>query len=271
MSNGFALFLFFLLVIIVVPVAVIYSQILNMTPMFTPLEKLPPLKAIPVPLNIVVFMVVTPEIQEYARHSIEINKQYCQLHGYKFHVFDKNLTPDLPINFSKLQATLDLAEDGETVAEYIVHIDADAIFKEQMYPLEAIIHKYFTGLTAFIAGEDCYDRTICSKPGRMNSGVYIVKNNIIGRNIIEKWLQSARKGGKCHKYVDTFPNCQLVFTHCVQFSELMAFIRIVPYNVLNGRDGLFIQHLMQETNRNRTDFFKTQLLGVEQDRLPVFS
>lgn len=259
-----------LIVVVVALVLVIIIHIVNcmvnMKPMYGTISKLPSSHS--GVLRICMFMVVTPEIRDYAASSIQLNKSYCELHNYDFVVIDENLTPDLPINFCKIQAAINLMKDQRY--DYIIHVDADAVIipDNHSYDVSNIIHRYFnTGLcTAFIAGEDCYDKSICSKPGRMNSGVFIVKNNHWGRKIMNKWLNSAR--GKCKSYTNQFPNCQLVFTNCVQFSELMGFIRIVPYNVLNGRDGLFIKHLMQETNRNRTDYFK-KLLSSE--RVPVFS
>jgi len=233
-----------------------------------PLEAMTPITSLPVggalggsaaPKRVCIFMVVTPEIMEYAQHSIDINREYCERWGYDFKVIDHNTTPDLPINFAKIQSALDFAaEGGEAAPEYIVHIDADAIIVKKDYPITNIIHKYFDSnkLTSFIAAEDCYSKDVCSQPGRINSGVFIVKNNTLGRLILKKWLSSARKGGACHKYKDIFPNCQLVFYHCILKSFLRFFIRIVPYNVLNGKDGLFIQHLMQHTDDKRSNTFK---------------
>ena len=217
------------------------------------------------PLKICIFMIVTPEIHQYSQYSIEINKKYAKHMNYSFKIFGQ-LTPDLPINFSKLQATLELMKEKY---DYIMHIDADAIFIKQNYPIEGIIQNYPN--KSFIVGEDCYNYKVCSKPGHINSGVYIVKNDYIGKNIIKLWLRSVRTG-KCKKYKNVFPNCQLVFSHCVQNSIYRPFIQIVPYNLLNGKDGLFIKHLMQHTTRERVDYFKQQdpLFQKGEKRKPVF-
>lgn len=215
------------------------------------LTNLPQSKIKPMMNQICIFMIATPEIMNYASYTIENNKEYAHDKGYDFFVFGQ-LTPDLPINFSKLQATLDLMDKGY---QYIMHIDADAIIDQKNYYLEHIIEKYITWPTSFIASEDCYNYKICSKPGHINSGVYIVKNDFFGKKIIQTWLNSARNG-KCKKYVHKFPNCQLVFSHCLLNSMYRPFIKIVEYNVLNGIDGLFIKHLMQHSSRDRIDTFK---------------
>ena len=228
----------------------------------TPITRLPggePLGGFAAPLRVCIFMIVTPEIMEYAQHSIDINRDYCERWGYDFKVITQNTTPDLPINFAKIQSALSLLSPSAASPhyDYIVHIDADAIIIKKDYPITNIIHKYFVNkFTSFIASEDCYSKDVCSQPGRINSGVFIVKNNYFGRLILKKWLSSARKGGACHKYKDVFPNCQLVFYHCILKSFLRFFIKIVPYNLLNGKDGLFIQHLMQHTDDKRSNTFK---------------
>ena len=254
-------FLVIIVFIIIIAVLCIHCPVKPFEAM-TPIQYLPPRRGAASPPNknnkkVCIFMIVTPEIMEYAQHSIDINREYCKRWGYDFKVITHNTTPDLPINFAKIQSALDFAvgDPGEA-AEYIVHIDADAIIIKKDYPITNIIHKYFKGITSFIAAEDCYSKDICSQPGRINSGVFIVKNNYFGRFILKKWLSSARKGGACHKYKDVFPNCQLVFYHCILKSLLRPFIKIVPYNVLNGKDGLFIQHLMQHTDDKRSNTFK---------------
>jgi len=214
------------------------------------------------PGSVCIFMVVTENIMDYAKHSIRINKEYCKKHGFDFKVISKNLTPDLEINFCKLQATLDLFKHYK----YVVHIDADAMVVKPEYSITNIISKY---PQPFIASEDCYSLDACSKPGRINSGVYIAKNTYFGRLIIQRWLNAARKG-KCKKYVNKFPNCQLVFFHCVRKSWLAMFIKLVPYNLLNGKDGLFIQHYMQHNTRDRADGFINQLKKNRVDRISVF-
>ncbi len=223
-----------------------------------PTHKIPALNELPMSsksnLNICIFMIVTPEILDYARYTIERNREYANLNGYDFKVFGK-LRNDLPIQFSKLQATLDLTRSDY---DYIIHIDADAIVRHKAlnYRFENIIYEYMPPHVSFIAGEDCYSHDVCSKPGHINSGVYIVRNDFIGKAIIKKWLSSVLPGGKCEEYKNIFPNCQLVFSNCVLKSVYRPFIKIVPYNIMNGKDGLFIQHMMQHTLRERIDSFK---------------
>ena len=257
MKQFFFAFLIFVILLLFCLCVFFVTCESKMIPWLKPLSKLPLDNRYTKidPSKVIIFMVVTPEILNYAQSSIANNEKYCQRFGYAFRVVDSNLTPDLPIHFSKLQATLNFLKQGY---DYVVHLDADAIIVNSYYPITHLIAYYmYNNVSSFIAGEDCYDKTICSKPGRINSGVYIVKNDAPGKAIIQKWLSAAR--GSCKKYVNQFPNCQLVFYHCVRYSYLSMFILLVPYNVLNGKDGLFIQHFMQHTNQERSDAFKQHL------------
>lgn len=260
--ENLIVFAFLVIIVFIIIITVLYIHCpVKPLEAITPITRLPGGEPPKNKVKVCIFMIVTPEIMEYAQHSIDINREYCKRWGYDFKVVTQNTTPDLPINFAKIQSALDFAAEGgegnpSGVPDYIVHIDADAIIIKKDYPITNIIHKYFKGITSFIAAEDCYSKDVCSQPGRINSGVFIVKNNYFGRFILKKWLSSARKGGACHKYKDVFPNCQLVFYHCILKSFLRPFIKIVPYNVLNGKDGLFIQHLMQHTDDKRSNTFK---------------
>jgi hypothetical protein len=269
------LFVLFLMVVIIV--TIIFTLPVENKPYYTPLTTLPRVKNDIIPKKVCIFMVATPEIQNYAKYTIEVNKKYCERHGYTFRLIDTNLTPDLSVNFSKIQATLDLMEEkdknGRLLFDYIMHIDADAIVKEINYEVTNIIAKYLIWPVSFIAGEDCYTSNKCSKPNKMNSGVFIVTNSILGKAIMNNWLNSSRN--ECKELSTQFPSCQLVFTHCTIKKWFFA-IRIIPYNTMNGRDGLFIEHLMQGKDRERIDEFREEYKKYSKwnegdERLTVFS
>lgn len=232
----------------------IYLKVIFWRPLITPIKSLPnPSNGKGInPNSVMIFMVATDEINDYSVHSIEMNKAYAKKHSYRFEIIRENLVPDMPINFTKIEAARRFAKDPSI--KYIVHIDADAVVIKDNYPITAIINTYMGWGTHIIMGEDCYNKKICSKPGRINSGVFIVKNTDPGRAILNTWLESARTG-PCKKYVNVFPNCQLVFFNCVMMSSLRRYIKIVPYNLINGIDGLFIKHMMQHNTDERVEEF----------------
>jgi hypothetical protein len=209
-------------------------------------------------IKLCVFMVATPEIENYSKYTIEVNQKWAHQFGYDFFVFDNNHTPDLPINFSKIKITQDLLNSGKYT--HVMHIDADAIITKFDYDVRNIILAYNND---FIVCEDCYTSKICPKPGRLNSGVYISKNSIIGREIIDLWLDSAR--GKCAQYAKMSPNCQLVFTNCV-YPIMKKSISIIPFNMMNGyRNTLFIRHVMAKESIERVDEIKQLYQTVKNE------
>jgi len=158
----------------------------------------------------------------------------------------------LPINFTKIQAGLDLFSKNY---EYVMHIDADAPIVNLDYPIEFVIQHYInSSSTVALFSEDCFNKQDCSQPGRQNSGIFIVKNSTRGIDFLKTWLNAALKG-PCKKYVNTFPNCQLVLWNCVM-PKFKTIVKTLPYNVLNGRDGLLVNHLMQSSGIQRNKIAK---------------
>lgn len=215
--------------------------------------------------RIAVFMVATSEIEKYSEYTIEQNKRWAESHGYDFYSYDKKILKDLPINFSKIQYALNLLQTDRY--DYVMYIDADAIIHSMDYDIRHLIKTYMTGLKSIMFGEDCFSSKDCSKPGRINSGVFVVKNNYMGNGILRLWRDSSR--GDCSKYVNIFPNCQLVFTNCV-FPKLFMGISIIPFNLMNGfGDTLFIKHAMAMDDINRVSEIK-KLYNSMDDRIRVF-
>lgn len=215
--------------------------------------------------RIAVFMVATPEIESYSQYTIEQNRNWCKTHGYDFYIYDKPILKDLPINFSKIQYSLDLLDTGRY--DYVMYIDADAIVHNLDYDVRHLIKTYMVGLKSIMFGEDCFSSKDCSKPGRINSGVFIVGNNFLGRKILELWRDSSR--GSCSKYVNIFPNCQLVFTNCV-FPKMYIGISIIPFNLMNGfGETLLIKHAMAMDEIRRVGVIK-ELYQNNNERVRVF-
>jgi hypothetical protein len=242
----------------------------NQRHFYEPLTELPIVKKIK-PMKICVFVVATDDIMNYAKYSIPLINKWCEQHGYDLRIFDKLLDKSIPINFTKIIATIDLMNEkvnGKNKYDYIMHIDADAPIINFDYPIENIIQTYMKGIVSTLFSEDCYNKKICSKPGRQNSGVYIVHNGYWGKKVMQKWIDSAK--GDCSKYVNKFPNCQLVLWNCV-VPKYFFTITTLPYNILNGIDGLLVTHQMQKCLRERIDAIK-KIYNEEFDvkRMQVF-
>ena len=211
-------------------------------------------------IKLAVIVIATPEISDYANYTIEVNKAWAEKMGYGFFVFVDNETPDLPINFSKIKAATDVLE--KEAYTHVMHIDADAIVTNMSYDARNIVAMY--PASDFIVGEDCYSDEACSKPGKLNSGVWIASRN--ATDILGAWLHAART--ECGEaLVNVFPNCQLVFSKCVadKFKDRIA---IIPFNIMNGYgDTLFIKHVMAKDRMERVDEIK-QLYACVKARFP---
>lgn len=215
--------------------------------------------------RVAVFMVATPEIESYSRYTISQNGEWCKLHGYDFYVYDESCVPELPINFSKIRYAIDLIKTKKY--DYIMYIDADAIVHNMGYDVRNLAAKYLRGPKSLMFGEDCYSKSVCSKPGRINSGVFIAKSNMTAIRILNTWLDASL--GRCNDLVSKFPNCQLIFSGCV-YPRWFFFVSIIPFNLMNGfSDTLFIKHVMAKDDIERVSDIKSHYV-MDEDRLPVF-
>lgn len=218
--------------------------------------------------KIAVFMVATPEIENYSQYTVDVNRSWCKKQGYDFFVFKKSSIPSLPINFSKIEYAIQLIDSKKY--DYIMYIDADAMIIQKEYDIRNLIEKYMDGLSSIMFGEDCFGPNDCSKPGKINSGVFIVKSNNIGKSVLKSWLDSSIN--KCNWCVNKFPSCQLVFTHCV-FPKWFWTVRIIPFNIMNGyKASLLIKHMMAMDDIKRTSIIKEiyKEQNTENERIKVW-
>ena len=90
-----------------------------------------------------------------------------------------------------------------------MHIDADAPIINLDYSIENVIQHYDNHSSIIkpdvYFSEDCFNKNDCSQPGKQNTGIFIVKNTMVGRSFLKFWITSART--TCKQYANTFPNC----------------------------------------------------------------
>lgn len=247
-----------------------YEQ--TMTPYYGVAESLP-ISENKEQYKIAVFMVATPEIANYAKYTLKMNEKWCSMHSYDFFSYTEKAKgmEDLPINFSKIQYSIDLLKTDKY--QYVMYIDADAIVINLDYDVRNLINTYMSK-SSIMFSEDCYGPKECSKPDKINSGVFIVKNNTTGSSILKYWIDSSR--GKCKKYVNVFPNCQLIFTNCVVPAFKKTDISIIPFNLMNGfKSSLLIKHAMAQSEMTRVSNIKNiYFKEIEQnffgDRVQVY-
>ncbi len=163
--------------------------------------------------QITIIQLVTPNIDEYAKYSVASTKKYALMHGYHYHIQRSQTVTDMHINWTKIDFLKDELSFGEKGEEsFVVLLDADTVIINPERSIEYFIEKYQKPETNILMANDTkFQITGKKKP---NAGFVIVRNNEIGKEIIDKWIHASRNEGA--KYNDIHPRNQLVYWHCVE-------------------------------------------------------
>ena len=119
-------------------------------------------------------------IKDYFKETRENHLMYCNRHNYTYYVFYENLAEEVnpgespKISWSKVKACLNVIKNHD----YIMWIDADAIFANQTIKIEDKINVY---------PDKYYYLSKDPKSHFINSGVMIWKNSQEGFNMLQKW------------------------------------------------------------------------------------
>jgi hypothetical protein len=110
-----------------------------------------------------------------------INEKYCLKNGYDFLFFDSYSPFDstYPPYWIKVKILYDLSKSN--LYDYLMWIDSDACVHNQNIKIENLFN--FNHQGAFIMAPD-YPYPI----SKFNSGIWMVKNNEIGKKILKDWL-----------------------------------------------------------------------------------
>lgn len=186
----------------------------------------------------------------YGKFSEEINKKYCELHGYSYHVEKSNekikeLIEDRAFTWGKPKFLLELMEKGEH--DYILFLDIDAIVCDQSIKIEEFIDENYD----IIATEDYSSHSL------MNAGVLLIKNTEWSRKFMKDWWECGGqlKGTDVPELGGDNPeegffkhrlwHDQTCLTHLYKKNNLANHIKIISHRSLNWREfdqGNFIFH-----------------------------
>lgn len=187
----------------------------------------------------------------YFEEAFAINEIYCRRHGYAQRIFEPpqpELRDDRNPIWYKVKGVRELLPSYD----YVVFIDADAYFYDQDQRIEVLIEQYLNPPSLVLIGADWRDRNFKWTDG-VNTGAWIIANEPDSFRLLDDWWNSVEKPG-CEWYRWTWPPEQLGLNSILpQYSSRIS---IVPYYVLNGRDGLFVRHLMGMSNDSRLDILK---------------
>lgn len=134
-------------------------------------------------MKILVTQFYTKNVQ-YAHHTIEINKKYCERHGYEYFVEDdtskiKTELEGRSPTWYKPKLMLDVLERFNP--DYVLFLDIDAVFVD----FEDKIENYISPDHDLLFTDDF------SVHSKMNAGVFIAKNTEWVRETMTKWWDIA--------------------------------------------------------------------------------
>lgn len=228
---------------------------------------IPPAQHIRRKKKIALLHLSTPNIQEYARHSVKNISAYAEKHDYGLIVYDKIIFPDVPPCWNKICAIL----HNLNQYEWIIWIDADAIITNFDTTLESIItpHQDYDLLVCL----DIYWQVQC-----INSGVMMVKNTQWTKQLFTKvWKNPAPHELNDQNVLfqeivnEMHPkaNSPLFWTdYCdkIQHPKVKIFPEtLFNTHIRNFQKGHFVLHLMGLSTEVRVDVmrqFNTQL-GID--------
>ena len=156
------------------------------------------------------------KISDYAKISEQINRIYCERHGYTFvAAHSRRLDESYDVQWEKvalLQHTLALGVAGMAKHNVVVWFDADLAVHQQHIPVEAFVHGA-PGADILVChdGANMTDRATTAERDEwhnVNTGSLIVRNTKWTRAFVARWLADAgsfKKGSPLQdqdKFVD---------------------------------------------------------------------
>lgn len=204
--------------------------------------------------HVAVLMMNSPGIHSYAGSAAVNNYLYAKKHGYGFVVESCPAKEDLGKDR--------MWKDGDQYLfvwskpgmirrhlvnyDYLVFIDSDAVVFDMDKTVESFVEEHFDDSTCIVLGEDCKDAENCYGGGAKE--VMVVKNTEKTMGILDHWIQAA--SDECSEFKYTHPREQA----CINILGKTAYpkeIKVVPYRVIQGHDGVWIQHILGESKENR--------------------
>lgn len=184
-------------------------------------------------LNIVLCQYWTNNLS-YKNYTFEINKKYCELKNYLYHVESDttkilNEVGDRAITWYKPKFINEVFELYNP--DYILFLDADAIICEYEYKIEQFIDEDFN--------------IICTQdhgPSRINAGVFLMKNSDWTKNFLNKWwdiceMLSGGHNNQIGFYKHGLWHDQTCFSHLIDNDDnVRDNVKIISNEILNGRE-----------------------------------
>tara|TARA_B100000287_G_scaffold432921_1_gene493373 strand:- start:861 stop:1592 length:732 start_codon:yes stop_codon:yes gene_type:complete len=119
--------------------------------------------------------------KEWGDINYEINKAYCEKHGYDLIRDSERRIPSRMPHFERIA----LIREYLPQYDHVIWIDADAYFYIDSPPIQHVIDTY--NEFDFILSEDICHRDWRIAPDHINTGIFCVKNTPYSMRILDLW------------------------------------------------------------------------------------
>ena len=199
-------------------------------------------------MKICFLQVTSPEIYEYSKYSVQINKKYCELHNYDYLELNAINKNEYYPSWSKIFHVKSILEKGEY--SHVFFLDADAIVINKNKKLEDKINKMNTTIA--------FSEDTNLKAGELiNTGAFIANKDSI--YILDLCIKRSITDLKDKKL--GFPWEQSVMN--ILYSEGIE-MDLFPMNEINSswlydiesNDDQFIYHFMARSYDDKIEIAK---------------
>ena len=206
-------------------------------------------------MKVKMLQVVTPEIMDYAKYSIRINRAYCDLQGYEYILY-KNIDRNRHPAWSKIKGAMEIIK----TCDLLFILDADAYVQNQSIKVEKFLNNE-SPIRMCRNGENGGEL--------LNSGSMIIRKGKITELLLKCWWEA----GKYHKKAfDQFWEQDIlnslhnsgkdvpinkifkenIFVHAMR--DFNSYWLDMEANYLNPNQ--FVQHLMARSIKDKVKFLK---------------
>jgi hypothetical protein len=124
-------------------------------------------------MNIAILTIGTNDVKFYSKYVFPINQAYAHKHGYCYIQYNQTLDITRPIPWSKILAIKQQLNNYD----WILYIDADAIFFNHDIRIENFIDKQYNLIISKAMGQSWVDKYYLNNSEfvNINTGVFIIK------------------------------------------------------------------------------------------------
>ena len=191
----------------------------------------------------------------YFRYSQAINRYYCDLHGYRYHLSQEFPRMDRHINWHKIDVMERfLAECGE---DYVLFLDADAHFYAMSLTIENELAAKLNSSDErkdILLAEDLLCESSRYAPGHPNSGIIFMRVNDFTRQFYHQWNATSDKHAEWRfkwEYAGNRLADQAALVHELYPQHRKRIFMTKEYYIMNAVYGQYIRHYAGFDNNYR--------------------